>query len=67
MGDGRKTEIPVCAMIMVTSKVKAALGFPCVHDVAVAHSFSQWAGPKALGDKIPAVTTHGHLYLWYPV
>lgn len=67
IGDGRRVEIPVCAVMTVTSKVKAALGFPRMQDIAVPHSFSQWAGPKALEDKIPAATTHDHLYLRYPI
>lgn len=67
VGDGRRMEIPVCAMMLVTFKVKAVLGFPHEQDIAIPHSFPQWAGPKALGNKIPAITTHDHLYLWYPI
>lgn len=55
------------SMMVVASKMKAALGHPHMQDIATPLSFSQWAEPKPLGDKIPAVTTYDHLYLWYPI
>lgn len=61
-----KMEIPMYAVMVVDSKVKAALGFPHVQGIFTPIAFVQWSGAKAMGDKIPAVTTHDHFYLWYP-
>lgn len=62
-GDGN----PHVSMMTVASKMKAALGYPHMQDIAIPHSFSQRAGPKPLGEKIPTVTSYDHLYLWYPI
>lgn len=66
-GGDWKMEIPMCAMMVVDSEVKAALGFPRVQGIFTPTAFVQWSGSKALGDKTPAVTTCDCVYLWYPI
>lgn len=48
-------------------EVKASLRFPPVQDKAISLSFSQETGTKVLDDKIPALATVNHVYLWYPI
>lgn len=67
VGSDWKMEIPTRAMMVVDSKVKAALGFPCVQGIFTPTAFAQWSGSKVLGGKTPAVATCDHLYLWYPI
>lgn len=46
VGDGRRMEIPVCAMTLVTFKVRAALGFPHVQDIAIPIAFLSGQDPR---------------------